>query len=166
MLFPRISRAALWMKVFLIAIVALAGCGNDLTGEQALASVTNLPEFSTTMGSTPHPADVRIDGIYHENSSQATVHATFSYPIAGPSPDEGCSVRPGNNILEDCQLYTKMVRYGGRWATDKGELARRQANEDTLRHFHDETTKQRQRLENLRAANDQLKREIKDLQSP
>jgi hypothetical protein len=116
MLFPRISRAALWMKVFLIAIVALAGCGNDLTGEQALASVTNLPEFSTTMGSTPHPADVRIDGIYHENSGQATVHATFSYPIAGPSPDEGCSVRPGNNILEDCQLYTKMVRYGGRWA--------------------------------------------------
>jgi cell division protein FtsB len=50
--------------------------------------------------------------------------------------------------------------------TDKGELARRQANEDTLRRFHDETAKQRQRLENLRAANDQLKREIKDLQSP
>jgi hypothetical protein len=164
--FRKISCVVLLMKVFLIAIVALAGCGNNLTRERALASVTNLPEFSTTMGSTPHPADVRIDGIYHENSSQATVHATFSYPIAGPSPDEGCSVQPSNNILEDCPLYTKMVRYGGRWGTDRGELARRQANEDTLRRFHDETAKQRQRLENLRAANDQLKEEIKALQSP
>jgi cell division protein FtsB len=52
------------------------------------------------------------------------------------------------------------------WGTDKGELARRQANEDTLRRFQDETARQRQRLENLRAANDQLKEEIKALQSP
>jgi hypothetical protein len=152
------------MRVFLIVTVALAGCNNHLTREQALASVIKLPGFSATTVSGLHPTNLRIDSIYHENPSQATVRATFSYSMTGPTPDTGCTARPDNK-LEDCPLYTKMVRYDGRWDTDKDELAKRQANEDTLRRFHDETEKQRQRLENLRESNEQLKEEIKNLQS-
>jgi hypothetical protein len=147
----------------LIVALAIAGCSDHLTRERALAIAKKLPGFSATTGSGPRPSNLRTDNIYNENSKRAVVQATFNYPIIGSTPDVGCTVRPDEK-LEDCPLYIKMV-YDGGWDIDKVELAKRQAQDDSLRRINDETAKQRKRLEDLRESNRQLQEEIKSLQS-
>ena len=72
----------------------------SLTRKQVLAI---FPGFSAATGSVPGPSNVRIENIYQQNSSRATVQATFSYPMAESAPDKDCTALPGNK-LEDCPL--------------------------------------------------------------
>jgi hypothetical protein len=150
--------------LILFVTVTLAGCSHELTKKQALAVAMTLPGFSSSTGNDPRPSNLRIDNIYREGGSRATVQATFSYPMTDATPDKNCTARKGSD-LEDCSLYMRMVRYDGGWDIDKEELALRQSNDESLRRFNDETAKQHKRLEALRQSNEQLQQEITNLAS-